>query len=204
MTTTKTAGFLIHPIPAEVLAGVRVDVSGHPVEHVVAVGGEPLRCCLRGAARGEELILFGYEPPIPASPYREIGAVFAHARPCAGPVAADAYPSDWYGRPQVLRAYDRRGWIHPATRRHDGLDPETVITEMLADPAVVQIHSRNIDYGCYMFAVTRVAVPQDVRRCGSRRCCRAVPPDPAGVRGRSPRRPARSTSSLSTGLWTTS
>jgi Protein of unknown function (DUF1203) len=156
MTTTAT--FQIQAIPADVLDGVRasgVDTSGNPVEHIIAKGGEPLRCCLRGAERGEELILFGYEPPIPASPYREIGAVFAHARPCAGPAAADRYPSDWLGRAQVLRAYDRRGWIHGATRTHDGKDPEAVIAEMLADPDVEQIHSRNIAYGCYMFKITR-------------------------------------------------
>jgi hypothetical protein len=28
---------------------------------------------------------------------------------------------------------------------------------MLAEPGAVQIHSRNIDYGCYMFTVTRAA-----------------------------------------------
>jgi uncharacterized protein DUF1203 len=159
-TTTTTSVFRIHPIPADVLDRVRaegIDVSGNPCEHVIAEGGEPLRCCLRGAERGDELILFGYEPPIPASPYREIGAVFTHAHPCAGPVAADGYPSDWYGRPQVLRAYDHRGWIHGSTRTHDGTDPEAVIAEMLADPDVVQIHSRNIAWGCYMFAVTRAA-----------------------------------------------
>ena len=30
-----------------------------------------------------------------------------------------------------------------------------MITEMLADPGVVQIHSRNVAYGCYMFTVGR-------------------------------------------------
>jgi hypothetical protein len=85
-----------------------------------------------------------------------MGAVFAHARPCAGLVAADRYPADWVGRPQILRAYDSRGWIHPATRLHDGLDPETVIAAMLAEPDVVQLHSRNVAYGCFMFAITRV------------------------------------------------
>ncbi|SNT44373.1 Protein of unknown function [Asanoa hainanensis] len=147
----------IHAISAQTLAGVRTsgrDVSGHPVETVVATGGEPLRCCLRDASAGEDLILFGYEPVLPASPYREIGAVFAHAVACPTEPAA-GYPADWRGRRQVLRAYDSRGWIHPATREHDGTDPEAVIASILADPAVVQVHSRNIAYGCYMFAITR-------------------------------------------------
>jgi uncharacterized protein DUF1203 len=156
MTTTANP-FQIHSLPAEVCDGVRaggVDASGTPVEPVVADGGEPVRCCLRDARAGEELILFGYEPPLPASPYREVGAVYAHAQPCAGPADAGSYPPDWRGRPQVLRAYDRRGWIHEAST-HDGQQPEAAIAAMLADPAVIQIHSRNIAYGCFMFAVTR-------------------------------------------------
>ena len=158
MATTSIA-FQIHPIPAGVLDEARtrgIDaVSGTAVEHLVTVGGEPLRCCLRNALSGEEAILFGYEPPLPRSPYREIGAVLAHAQPCAGPASTKNYPADWRGRPQVLRAYDTRGWIHESSRLHDGEDPETVIRSMLADPDVVQIHSCNIVYGCYMFAATR-------------------------------------------------
>jgi hypothetical protein len=149
--------FRTQAISQETLTGVRAsgrDVSGHPVEPVVAGGGEPLRCCLRDATPGEDLILFGYEPALPASPYREIGAVFAHAAPCPGP-SADGYPPQWRGRSQVLRAYDKRGWIHPATRVHDGTDPEAAIAAILADPEVDQIHSRNVSYGCYMFAITR-------------------------------------------------
>jgi hypothetical protein len=30
-----------------------------------------------------------------------------------------------------------------------------VIAELLADAGVVQIHSRNVAWGCYMFTVTR-------------------------------------------------
>lgn len=154
--TTVTTSYRIRALPTDVLDEVRAsgrDVSGNPVEHAVATGGEPLRCCLHDATPGERLILFGYEPPLPASPYREIGAVFAHASRCDGP--AEGYPRDWFGRSQVLRAYDRRGWIHPATRVHDGTDPDAAIAAVLAEPDVVQIHSRNVAYGCYMFTITR-------------------------------------------------
>lgn len=122
---------------------------------VVASGGEPLRCCLRDAVAGEELVLFNYTPPLPApSPYEERGAVFAHAADCEGP-SSDSYPVDWVGRRQVLRAYDERGWIHPATCVHDGSDPEAAIAAVFSHPEVVEVHSRNVSYGCYMFAVTR-------------------------------------------------
>jgi hypothetical protein len=38
---------------------------------------------------------------------------------------------------------------------HDGDDPEAAIARMLADPAVAQVDSRNVGYGCFMFAITR-------------------------------------------------
>jgi hypothetical protein len=149
--------FRIHALPAAVLDAVRAsgtDASGYPVQRLVAGGGEPLRCCLADAQPGEELILFGFEPPLPASPYREIGPVFAHAEACGGYPEDGGYPADWYRRPQVLRAYDARGWIHEATRVHDGTDPQAALAEVLATPGVVQVHSRNIAYGCYMFTAT--------------------------------------------------
>jgi hypothetical protein len=36
---------------------------------------------------------------------------------------------------------------------HDGSDPESAIAEVLAASGVVEVHSRNIAHGCYMFAV---------------------------------------------------
>jgi hypothetical protein len=156
MTTTTITTYAVHALPAALLDEVRsggVDASGAPVEHVVAGGGEPLRCCLRDARPAEELLLFGYRPPTPRGPYQEIGPVFAHAEQCEG-WRGPVYPADWLSRPQVLRAYDERGWIHPATTVHDGSDPEAALAAVLAAPGVVEVHSRNIAYGCYMFAVT--------------------------------------------------
>jgi hypothetical protein len=150
-----TIGFRIDALPATLLDEVRSGAYARPVESFTSAGGDPLRCCLRDARPGEELVLFGYEPPLPHSPYREVGAVIAHAAPCAGPPRSGEYPAGWRGRPQVLRAYDRRGRIHDATRTHDGGAPEAVIAEILADPGVERIHSRNIAWGCYMFAITR-------------------------------------------------
>jgi hypothetical protein len=157
---TVVHDFQIQTIPNALIEDIRAgrpDVSGRPAVQVIAGGGEPVRCCLRDAAAGDELLLFGYEPPLPASPYREMGAVYVHARSCPGPRSTTEYPTDWYGRSQVLRAYDSRGWIHPATRTHNGSDPESAIVAVLAEPDVVQIHSRNIAYGCYMFTISRPA-----------------------------------------------
>ncbi|MFC7494902.1 MULTISPECIES: DUF1203 domain-containing protein [unclassified Nocardioides] len=146
----------IHALPTAVLEQMRGTDPVLPVERVVAAGREPLRCCLRGARDGEALLLAGYEPPLPASPYVEKGAVFVHAEPCDGP-ADDGYPRDWVRWPQVLRAYDERGWIHPATRAHDGTDPAAELAAVLAEPGVVVVHSRNVAYGCYMFAAARAS-----------------------------------------------
>ena len=126
-----------------------------------AGGGEPLRCCLRDATAGERIVLFNHTPPLPApSPYEERGAVFTHADPCPGPASLTTYPSDWVGRPQALRAYDARGWIHPSTHVHDGTDPEAAIAAVFAHEEVVEAHSRNLAYGCYMFRITRESRPQ--------------------------------------------
>ena len=129
-----------------------VDMDGTPVEQVTASGGEPVRCCLTDADAGADLLLMGYRPRLPASPYVETGAIFVHAAPCGGPASTTSYPEAWRSRPQVLRAYDERGWLHPATRVHDGTDPERELAEVLATPGVVEVHSRNVAYGCWMFA----------------------------------------------------
>jgi hypothetical protein len=162
--------FQIHALPAAVVASARTTASttSTPTAVVVADGGEPVRCCLRDAAPGDELLLFNYEPLLPASPYREVGAVYVHAHDCSSAPSTDAYPADWRGRPQVLRAYDERGWIHEATTVHDGSDPEAALAAVLAAPGVVQVHSRNIAYGCYMFCVTPAIASRSTRRWSAR------------------------------------
>jgi hypothetical protein len=160
---SHTPLFEISAIPTELLGRVyasRTDASGNPVVELTATGGEPLRCCLRDALADEDLLLFGYEPPLPTSPYREVGAIFTHAAPCNGPGATTTYPSGWRGRPQVLRAYDQRGWIWGG-RLHDGTNPEAVIMELLDNNDVVELHSRNVEFGCYMFLVRRSSPSQD-------------------------------------------
>jgi len=38
---------------------------------------------------------------------------------------------------------------------HQGTNAEAEIARLLADPEAVQLHSRNVAYGCFMFVVTR-------------------------------------------------
>ncbi len=162
MTTTPptTPTYRLLPLPGEVLEGARdgqPDAGGRAPVPVTAGGGEPARCCRTDAVTGEALLLLAFRPSLPRddSPYQEVGAVYVHAESCAGAGPSDAYPVDWLRRPQVLRAYDERGWIHPATRVHDGTDSERELAEVLATPGVVEVHSRNVAYGCWMFAAVR-------------------------------------------------
>jgi hypothetical protein len=129
------------------------DAAGKLVVRPAAAGGEPLRCCLRRARPGEGCVHFGHEPPRqgPGSPYREVGAVLLPAGGGGGAADLDDYPPDRRGRPQVLRTYDARGWIHPATTTHDGSDPVAALRAVLTVPGVVEVHSRNVAYGCYRF-----------------------------------------------------
>jgi hypothetical protein len=154
--TATTADFRLVGIPEDVLDAIRrgaPDAWGRPAEKVTAEGGEPVRCCRRDAEDGQPLLLFAFRPAVPGtgSPYQEAGAVFVHAEPCPESAKEGEYPADWRARPQVLRAYDYRGWIHPATRVHDGTEPERHLRDVLATPGVVELHSRNIGYGCWMF-----------------------------------------------------
>ncbi|MGW4589929.1 DUF1203 domain-containing protein [Amycolatopsis thermoflava] len=69
---------------------------------------------------------------------------------CGGPARTEEYPREWLSRPQVLRAYDHRG----GTTLHDGTHPVAALGEVPAAPGVVEVHSRNVAYGCFMFAAT--------------------------------------------------
>jgi hypothetical protein len=151
---TSSNDFVIVPIAGGLINRQRSIAGTSEVATLSATGGEPLRCCLRNAVPAEPLILFNYEPPLPRSPYQEKGAVFAHANQCHSASELRTYPPDWRGRPQVLRSYDKRGWIHSATV-HEGADPEGAIRAAFEDPDVVEVHSRNVAYGCFMFAIRR-------------------------------------------------
>jgi hypothetical protein len=130
-------------------------VGGNPFQpRVHRSGGQPLRCCLRLSRPGEETALIAYRPAGTAGAYAEIGPVFVHASACAGYPADSGWPPEYRDRQQVLRAYDARGRIVDALLV-EGASAEAAIGKLLADPAHVVVHSRNLLYGCYMFAISR-------------------------------------------------
>ena len=164
--------FHIAAIPPTELDGIRAtgrDVAGNEFRPFAdGTGSSPLRCCLRLSRKGERVALIAYAPPGTAGAYAETGPVFVHAEACEGYPAGGGWPPEFRDRQQVLRAYDARGRIADAIlidaadaderRLADPaqvLAPELGIAKLLADPAQVVVHSRNVLYGCYMFAVSR-------------------------------------------------
>jgi Protein of unknown function (DUF1203) len=150
--------FRVTAIPPAELDGIRAagrDVAGNPFRPFTYDGdGEPLRCCLRLSRPGERVALIAYRPPGTAGAYAEIGPVFVHASACDGYAADGGWPPEYRDRQQVLRAYNDRGRIADAILV-DGANAEEGIAKLLGDPSTVQVHSRNVLYGCYMFAVSR-------------------------------------------------
>ena len=117
-------------------------------------GGAPLRCCLTEAKVGERVALIAHRPFSFDGPFAEVGPVYIHAEPCGGYTDTDQYPPGFAHRAQVFRAYSHDNRIHDA-RLVAGEDAEVVISELLARPEVAFLHSRNVLYGCYMFAIHR-------------------------------------------------
>ena len=115
-------------------------------------GGAPLRCCLRDSRPGERLVLASVTPPGPQGAYAESGPVFMHADPCGGP-SRPGYPEEFRRRTQVFRAYSADGRIIGGHVVKPQDDQEAVAEELLADPDVAYLHSRNVVFGCYMFAI---------------------------------------------------
>ena|SRR5690242_12962287 len=150
--------FVISPIPAARLEAMRhtgTDDAGAHFEPIVAdEDGAPLRCCLRDARAGERLALIAYIPAGADGVCREIGPVFIHADACEGYTEPNAYPAGFRHRQQVFRAYDKAGRIADALLV-EGAEAEAGITRLLARPEVATVHSRNVLYGCYMFAIDR-------------------------------------------------
>jgi Protein of unknown function (DUF1203) len=158
MTTTTITGFRVEAIPGETLARMRAaavdDFGNKLVATTSPQGGEPLRCCLREAAAGERVVLIAYRPFPWDGVYAEVGPVFVHADDCGGYTAAGAYPEGFRHRQQIFRSYGQYRTIVDA-RIVEGADAEAAITELLDRPDVDFVHSRNVAYDCYMFALHR-------------------------------------------------
>jgi hypothetical protein len=155
-SATSSASMRVHAIAIEELERVRRcgvdDFDNELRPFVTSDAGAPLRCCLREATAGERIALIAHRPFVARGPYAEIGPVFIHADACAGYAALRRYPEGFRHRRQILRAYDRTGAIVDAILI-EGAEAERAIAAMFANPDVVLLHSRNVLFGCYMFAI---------------------------------------------------
>lgn len=171
MTTATQARtcFEVRAIAPDVVRQLlRADDAGKPpVLMTDQDGGSPLRCCLRPAAAGEQVALVSYAPlrrwaretGAEPGPYDEVGPVFVHPGPCPGPDGT-GYPNWLATGRRVLRAYGADGRI--AGGRLVDADPagspvqaESVLAELLADPAIAVVHARAVEFGCFTFEVRR-------------------------------------------------
>jgi hypothetical protein len=159
MTTTRTR-LDVHPIDPARLDGIRwtgTDGHGNSFDPFPAAGqGEPLRCCLRLAAEGEQIALISYAPFDHPSVWTEVGPVYVHADRCPGP-EHDGVPDALRIGPRVLRTYrsdDTMNYDHN-TLVEEGEDIEPVLERLLSERDVATVHVRTLLPQCFLFAVTR-------------------------------------------------
>ncbi len=158
--TTLTARFTVQAIDPAVLAGIRAtgtDGHGNDLVQFAATGdGEPLRCCLRYATAGEQIMLISYAPFAAASVWREVGPVYVHAAACDGYAHPAELPPPLRTGPRLLRTYraDRTMNYAHNTLVDDGDDIEAVIRRLLDQPDVAIVHVRTVLPQCFLYAVT--------------------------------------------------
>jgi hypothetical protein len=158
-SVVSTAPFTIRALPAHRLEAVRAagqDVAGNQPRVWVnqEASGVPLRCCLRDAVPGEEVMVLAWSPFEVPGPYAEVGPVFAHAQACSGYASCHRYPAGWLDRDQVVRGYSKAGdMVTAQIAAPDHI--EEVIADLLSRDDVETVHTRNVAQGCYMLAATR-------------------------------------------------
>jgi len=151
--------FQIVPIETAVAEKVRrerVDELGRPAVVRVADGpGYPCRHCLEDAVAGETMLLFGHSPFTTGGPYREVGPIYVHERPCVRRAASGDVPEQLRRRLLALRGYDVDGNMVDADVV-DGRELESLVEKLFARADVAFVHARFARPGCFSAAIRRV------------------------------------------------
>jgi Protein of unknown function (DUF1203) len=159
MKTANEDELVISALPENDLARIRSNGKDHfgnlAVPWVDEAGGAPLRCCLEESSPGDLIMLLAYCPFPWAGPYAEVGPVFCHATVCGGYSTPRKYPPAFAHRRQLLRAYDHDQRICQGIQAKDGEQAFQLLTWMLSSDEVAFVHSRNVEWGCYMFSASR-------------------------------------------------
>ncbi len=163
--------YTVLPVDPAALKELRTaDDAGRPCVPYRATrddAGSPLRCCLRPITPGERIALVSYAPlrrwaaARGADPgaYDEQGPVFIHADGCGGFAPGADYPFARPGALRTVRRYDARGRIAGGRLLEIPADAtaafDAAFDDAFADPDVVLVHVRALEYGCFHFAVRR-------------------------------------------------
>ena len=137
----------------------RTGTDGHGnLLHPFAAGGqgEPLRCCLRFAEAGEQIMLISYAPFEHPSVWREVGPVYVHAAACDGYSDTRQLPTQLATGPRLLRAYmpdDTMNYDHNTVVLDDA-DLMPIIERLLDEPDVATVHVRTLAPQCFLYAVS--------------------------------------------------
>ena len=159
MDTTVALDLRIVPLSAELAQRIRrtlTDDFGNRLAVWHCDSPAPCRSCLRLSQVGEPLIVFAHRPFDFDGPYAEVGPIFIHADPCEPYADARRFPPDFATRCLTMRGYNDRGTIQTAELSQPG-EPEATLARLFADERVRFVHVRNPAWGCYDFAVERVA-----------------------------------------------
>jgi DNA-binding Lrp family transcriptional regulator len=154
-TTVQLAAHAIDPAELDEIRRTGRDTAGNAPVLWPDPAGVPLRCCLRRAHPDDEVVLVSYAPQRRRSPWREVGPVFVHARPCAGWTEEVGLPAELRVGPRVLRGYRADGSLDYDAIRvvPDGEDVERPLQELLEDPAVDEVHVRALAEQCFTYRV---------------------------------------------------
>lgn len=159
MSTHLTHGLLVHAIAPAQLDRVRAasnDGHGNQLRAFAATGlGEPLRCCLRYAEAGEQIMLISYAPFEQPSVWREVGPVYIHAAQCEGYTPTGRLPEQLRTGPRVLRTYraDATMNYEHNTVVTDQADLQPIVERLLHEPDVATVHVRTLAPQCFLYAV---------------------------------------------------
>lgn len=133
------------------------DGHGNRLRAIAADGeGEPLRCCLRNARKGEQIAVISYAPFDHPSVWTEVGPVFIHATPCAGYGDTGRLPEQLATGPCVLRTYrddDTMNYEHN-TVLTDKTEIGPIVERLLDEPDVATVHVRSLRPQCFLYAVS--------------------------------------------------
>ena len=93
---------------------------------------------------------------VPLPKYAERGPIFLCGDDCAAHSQPDRLPEIVTSRQVNIRAYDARDvMLYAHSQLADGREAETVVSKLLEEPGVRQVHIRTALHGCFLCAVER-------------------------------------------------